>query len=700
MINENDSDTLLEESFDFELYWNKIRAKLHIIIFITLVFVVGTWITSSMKVPNYMATGVLLIQPDNNIMDFTNRFVTYDLRNEYYNTQIQILNNERIIGPVLEEIGLMHNGATGSLAIEPVESTRLVRINYTSPDPVVAAKFVNMLMDNFINFNVELRSQAFKQATEFISRQIKKLSTSLSNKERELQEYGQRKDLFFLSQKESTIVEKFADVNKAYTQAQINRINQEALYQELKNMKFEDYSEVKNDTLINNLKGQYSLLEAEYKRKSLIFKESYPEMQQLTSQMETLRGRIQEEIREKAGKILKQATTNYQSAVKREKSIFDMLDKQKKDMISSNTDAIYYKSLDIEVNNMRNLQNYLVRRQEESSLSSRLEGYQTSNIKIINRAKVPLAPLGTGKIRRLILALILGLSVSIGLIFFLDFLDRSIKNPDEVEALLNLPSLGVIPNSKSKRASRGHYYNYNYEYGAEQKDAMNENEEQVKDIELINFLDPKSFYAESYRSIRTSILLSTPKESPRVICVSSALQSEGKTVTAANLAISFSTLGKSVLIIDGDLRKPRLHKIFKLENKLGLTNYLVGRTSAEEIIQRTNIPGLYVITSGPIPPNPVELIDSELMVTLLAKLKGKLDFIFLDSPPLIGLVDPVLLGKNSDGVILVVWGGKTNRELIRKASQEFDRYKIRTIGIVLNKVDIKKRFGYSGYNYS
>ena len=216
---------------------------------------------------------------------------------------------------------------------------------------------------------------------------------------------------------------------------------------------------------------------------------------------------------------------------------------------------------------------------------------------------------------------------------------------------------------------------------------------------MINYVDPESPLSESYRNIRTSILLSTAGQAPRIITVSSARPAEGKTSTAVNLAVAFHQLGKKVLLIDGDMRKPRIHKIFRLKNTVGLSSYLVGRSEWSKIVFKTDIPNLFVIPSGPIPPNPVELLDSTVMTSLVKETAApQFDFIFIDSPPFIEIMDPILLGKLSEGMVLVTWSGKTNRNVLEKVAEQVRQFDIRLLGVVLNKVNLKGDG--IGYNYA
>ncbi|MCK5055330.1 MAG: polysaccharide biosynthesis tyrosine autokinase [Candidatus Aminicenantes bacterium] len=711
--NKNSIEPLLvmEEGFNIDKYWKIIKPRLHIVIIITLFMVAAAYIKVTAKTPIYTASGLLMIEPESrNIIMFDSRPSFYGYRNEYFNTQIKILQSRTLSKIVMEEFrstpvgnSLMKENSKFSIQgplVTPLEYTTLVQVNYKSTDPRAASEMVNLLFDKFIEFDLDIKSQSSRYAAEYIARQIEKLQQNLTQKEEEMQAYGKRKELFYLSREDSTVVEKFSVLNKAYTEAQIDRVNKESVYEELNGTSHENFPEVKKSQLVSNLKNTYSSLESEYTRKSQIFKSSYPEMTQLKSQMGSLQERIRTETRDIAQKTLKEARSEFQTAKKKEESMLNLLNRQKGIMVNSNSDAIYYKTLGIEVDNMRSLLNYLVRKQKESVLSSRLEGLQTSNIKVIDRAQVPGAPINSGLKKMLLTALMLGLFTGFGLIFLIDYLDRTIKTPEEVKTILGVPALGKIPATNSRVVNAYYSSSYSYGYGANPgKKKKEHTPPKNRDIDLINFLEPESPFADDYRTIRTAILLSIPRHPPKIISISSALPSEGKTATTINLAISFSQLGKKVLIIDGDMRKPRMHKVFKIKNTAGLSSYLTGRAKLTDILQKVSIPNLYIVPSGPLPPNPTELIDSEVMATALQKLMERVDFIFIDTPPLIGIVDPILLGKHADGMILVTWAGKTHRHAVEKAIDELNKFNVRNLGVVLNKVD-SRRSEYGDYNYS
>ncbi len=511
-----DETQILDEGFQIEKYWRIIKPKLHWPIALALIFTLAVFVRNSMKTPMYRATGLLMIEPEKDIINLTGSYGYGDYRNEYFNTQLRILQSRSLAKNVYEEIGVYPG-----IGISPIEMTRLVNISCVNPNPEMAAKIINTLFDKYMEFNVLIKTRSSREISTSIGKQISELRDSLAQKQEELQKYSKKKDLYFLSRRDSTVVENFSDLNRAFTQAQINRVNKEAKYMEIKGMKFEDYPMIKNSSLISSLKGEYSRLEAEYRNKSQIYKEDYPQMVQIRSQLDTQLERINKETRELAGKILKEARTEYSSAKKEEESLQALLNKQKGEMSTSNTDAIYYNSLNVEVTNMNTLLNYLVRRQKETLLSSEMDGLQTNNIRVVDRAEVPKFPLSSSNRRALIFAFMFGAGLGLGLIFLVDFLDRTLRTPEDVKMFLNVPALGIVPSSEGKS---GLSY-YSYHYGSKKKASS---KGVVKNIELINFRDPECPFAEHYRSIRTSIQLSTPKSPPKIISVSSAMPGKGK----------------------------------------------------------------------------------------------------------------------------------------------------------------------------
>lgn len=728
---EKSYDIINEEGIKIDDYLDIIKRRKNLLIYISLSVVIIAMIWAFIQAPVYEAKGTLMIENDQrNVLMFPEAYALQaGARDEYLITQVKILKSRTLARSVIENLkmsaqnglqkkpsfvlasllsllkkkkGISKDEEMSSsisdfleiLNVENIPDSRLVEVKYRSTSPELSAKVVNTLFNKYFDFNLRLKTESIKLASEFLTTQIEELRNTLSQKERELQDYGKRKEIYYLSGEETTAVEKFADLNKVFTEAQIYRINKESVYRELKGKKFENYPAVSTNQLIQDLKKEHSAVEAEYKRKAQIFKDSYPEMKRLISQLEYLQKRIDSESLDIGRKALQEAEADYQTAKKKEDSLANLLNQQKQDVTSTNTSAIYYTSLKIEVTNMRNLLDHLVKKQKESMLSSKLEGLQTINIKIIDLAEVPISPISPKKKNVFIFALLIGICGGIGLIILLDWMDKTIKVPEEVEKLLKLPSLGFIPLVDDT----GDHYNFGYAYYSQYSETKKnpDDEKKIKEIELSNYLDPESIIAENYRNIRTSILLSTPDHHPRILSITSALPQEGKTATVINLAVSFTNMNKKVLVIDGDLRKSRVHKVFKTKNTAGLSSLLVGRNKLSDVLINSEIRNLYFVPSGPVPPNPTELLNSITMKDLLHYVKEHFDFIFLDSPPMMGIMDPILIGNLSDGVILVAWSGKTHKKLIEKTRDEFNKYNIHLLGVILNKVDMRK----NSYNYN
>jgi len=346
------------------------------------------------------------------------------------------------------------------------------------------------------------------------------------------------------------------------------------------------------------------------------------------------------------------------------------------------------------VENKRGLLNSLVERQNETLVSARLGGLKTSNISIIDKAKVPKDPVSPKKKLNLILALLMGLFGGVGLCFFFEYLDNTVKGPEDVEKLVGLPSLGVIPylppGGGKKKKKYGYYSRHKYSYGKENPGSENPLPE-IKEIELVNHLYPKFFISEDYRTVRTSILLSHAESPPKTIVFSSTLPKEGKTATVVNMAVAFSQLEERVLVIDADLRKPRLHRIFKVGNLGGLSGYLTGKVSLEDAIQKTSVGNIWLLPSGLIPPNPSELLNSKKMKEMMEEVKEAFDVILLDTAPVLAVIDAVIVSSLADSVVFLIKAGEVARKPFLNAVEELKRAKAKILGVLFNELKVKKR---------
>ncbi|MFW6140898.1 MAG: GumC family protein [Acidobacteriota bacterium] len=574
-----------------------------------------------------------------------------------------------------------------SLDVSPVRNSKLVEVSYTCKSPVLASDIVNTFAAEFIVFSVEKRYETTQQASDFLSEQIADLRQDLAAKEKELAQYGQESGIFYLDENESSAVEKFADLNKAYTQAQINRINTEAKYRELRSLKVDSLPQFVDNKMIQDLKTEYSQLRNEYEEKSKVYKPSYPDIIKLKAKVDSMREELKTEIQ----KAVDAAESDYRSALKNESSLKRLLDTQKENVGEMKSNAILYNSLRIEVDNKRKLLNSLGERQNETYVSSRLGGLKSTNISVIDEGAVPEDPVFPKKKLNLILALLMGVFGGVGLCFVFEYFDNTVKGPDDLEETTGIPSLGIVPYlhpEAGKRKKYGYYARYQYHRGEEEGNA--EDLPEIKEIELINHRHPKFSLSEDYRTIRTSILMSQVGAPPQTILISSALPKEGKSTTVANLAVSFAQLEKRVLVVDADLRKPRLHRIFDMPNERGLSSYITGGDSMGNVVWESGIENIWILPGGPIPPNPAELLNSKHMSELLEKLKSGFDIILLDAPPVLSAVDAVVLSSEVDVVLFVIQAEKTTYKQFLAALESVKRVKARVMGAVFNRVNLHK----------
>ncbi len=710
-------------------------------------------VLSFTRTPRYRATATLLIEEPGtslyNIQDVLNAgaYLRSDYLGAYFNTQLRLLTSRSLAERVAKKLNLAARpefrpvpdpraGSAGGLrkllgfrwlfgrgrdggrsaapaapapsyagyataiqkglSISPIPETRLVYVSFVSTQAALAADVVNALVEEFVSFSVETRYEATKQTSEFLTEQVSLLREDLKRKEEDLQKYGQEKDLLYLSDNESTVVNKFSDVATALTAAQIERYAKESAYLELRKVGVDDLPESINNPTIQALRTTYTQVKSDFEEKGRIYRPDYPEMVQLKARLDATRNTLQGEIR----KAVDSAEAEYRAALKKETSLRGLLDEQRGDVTRMNKNAIFYHTLRTEVENMRTLLSTLVAKQNEIQVSSQLGGLRTSNIKVVDHALVPGWPFSPNVGRNLLMALLLGLFGGLGLAFLVEHLDNTVKGPEDVAKLVDLPSLGVIPflsadGGRKRSDLSGAYRSYGTE-GDKPGDAAPE----AREIELINHLYPKFSIAEDYRTVRTSILFAHADAAPRSICFTSTVPQEGKTATVANLAVSFAQLEGKVLLVDADLRKPRLHKVFNLRNIAGLSSYLAGKNAFDEVVQKTSIDNVWTIASGPHPPNPAELLNSRRMKELLAAARERFSVVLLDTPPVLAVIDPVIVSSIADATVFVVRAGKTTRRPFVRAIGEIRKAKADILGVVFNEVRIGRQgIGTPFYHY-
>jgi polysaccharide biosynthesis transport protein len=448
------------------------------------------------------------------------------------------------------------------------------------------------------------------------------------------------------------------------------RISKEMILKESRQGDETLLSSVSANSHVDTLRKELVMKETEYAKLSVIYKPDYPKMVKLNEEMKALKGQISQE----AGRSISTIRKDYQLTLARENFLRSEIEKYKQEALSMNDKMVQYQILRRDADTNKELYNGILQRLKETGISASLT---TSNIIVLDKADVPRAPYKPDKRKNILFAFIIGALGGIGLAFFVEYLDNTVKTPDDVEKTVLLPSLGIVPHL-----------------------SMLADGEVKPMIAGITSTDKKSTLVEAYRSIGTYIQFASPVRPPKIILVTSARSGEGKTTTCLNLGI---TLGNSLgtgVIVDCDLRKPQLHKVFTVDNGTGLSSYLTGHVDlgSDGLIKPCKVPNLEVITSGIIPPNPSELLSSYRMKDLIAELFDKYAFVILDAPPILGLSDSLVLSTITDGVIIVVRAGVTPKESVIQAKKLLRGVNARILGIVLNGIR-ESDLRYSSYSY-
>jgi len=721
----------LDREVDIREYWHIIKKRRWTIYTVVIILVITVTIGSFIAKQTYKATAALQIERENpKVLSFEEIFAIDASQQDFYQTQYKLIQSRSLARRVIKKMNLtshpefspenkggilgrirnifrsdkgeksekMADPYTGiintflkKLEVEPIRNSRLAEISFLSHNPRLSAEVINAVAEGFIEANLEATYFASREAHDFLSKQIEELRRDIAVKEEEMQHYAGQKDIISMQGDENIIISKLADLSAEYTRTQTERIAKESYYNQVKNASPDSIPEVLRNPVIQDLKKEYARLEREFAQKSKSFKAEWPEMVRLKSEFENAKQRLDKELNDIVTKVRKSAESEYKTALSRERGLKGMLDKQKVEAIELHRNSILYTTLETEVDNKRKLLDSMMKRVDEAGVSAELGSLGTSNIRIVDRAEIPQTAYRPRKELNIMLSIIVGLMLGTGLAFFFEYLDSSLKNKEDVERYLNLPTLAIIPSLDGLRSSKADKYGYGSYYGDKSSEKL------PKSIEKIAQTNPMSSISEAYRSIRTSLLLSSPESPPQLILVTSSQPYEGKTATAVNLAITLTHLDKMVLLLEADLRKPKLSRIFNIKKDPGLTNFLTQNIDMATVIKKTDISNLFIITSGKSPPNPSELLSSSKFNDLLKDCRSPFSHIIIDSPPILPFTDAQLLADKVDRVILVVKGADTPREAVMMGKEKLDNAKI--VGVVLNNLDVIEHHHYYRHYY-
>jgi len=690
-------------------YWRiLLNRKWTVIVSVVIVFIMATLI-SIRTAPIYEAVTRIMISPrTSSPLNFKDSNVSQAgyIEQQDIDTQVKILQSDTLAELVIHRLNLDSHpdfagtaqtestgGITvsesqaqessrqeqlirrfqGSVKVQQVPDTSLIEIKYSDPNSSLAADIANAITATFIEQNVKSRYNSTMQAADWLSKQLADLQIKMESSQAKLVQYQKEHDIVGTDDKQNLTTEKLDELNKELTGAQADRIQKEALYQIATSNNPATLTAVLQDPILTALRQQQTQLQAQFALLSTEFGPGYPKVIEIKNQLD----QIDRSYNEQAQNTVSRIRNDYQTAMSRERMLQSALTEQTGVADQLNENAIEYKVLKQEADSNRQLYDGLLQQLKEAGLAA---GLDSSNVRVVDRARVPLHPVTPNIPRNLEFALLIGLIGGVAIALGLEALDTTVRTPEQAESISGLPTIGVIPLQSAvdgavTSITRAHLL---------KKTPRNNTDPRP----LISYLEPKSNIAEAYRTLRTSILLSSVAHPPRSILVTSSVPQDGKTMTCLNVAIVLAQQGKRILLVDADMRHPCVHTAFELKGQVGLSNVLTGGAKISDAIHTTVQPNLFIMPAGLVPPHPSELLSSSLMHDLLMKWREEYDHVIVDSPPVISVTDAVILSVQTDAVLLIIRSGQTTAAHVRRTRNLLQSVKANVLGVVVNAADL------------
>ncbi|MEX2489648.1 MAG: polysaccharide biosynthesis tyrosine autokinase, partial [Pseudomonadales bacterium] len=681
-----------EDEINLADLWLVVRKFKWTILGFTGLVLGATIIGTALMRPVYQSTATIQIDSDMpRILEYQNLDGNVNAANQrnFYATQYEILRSRSLAEAVIEELNLMQNpeingemgqrgimtgigqligmitglfrsgdtAATGAtaesarlaravdrflnkLTVTPVRDSKLVQVGFESFDPELSSRVANTLVAEYMQANLERYYNAGNEARSFLRTQLTDMQANLERADQSLQDFARRQGIADLEARMLLANDKLASLEETLTGIQREKVLLEIKNNRIRAGQGNNLPEIVNSNLINQLQQQLIQYRADYSELLGQFKPQYPRAMELQGRIDQLEQQIQAERRYLQDSLISQ----YQSLVEQEEALRSAIEQQEEQLLTLNQRSVQYNILKREVETSRELYNGLLQRMKEIGVAA---GVRENNVAVIDEAETPLAPFKPRMRFNALMALILGGLGGTGLAFFLQFLDNTVRRPEDIEALVDMPSLGLVPHARQDNGKR-------------------ELEVDPKELAFYSVNHRQSEVSEAYRSLRTSLTFSSPDGMPRTLLVTSTGPGEGKTTTASNLACVLAQNGKRTLLIDADLRKAQVHKHYGIAQVPGLTQCITRRKQVvAECIHETAVENLSVMTSGTIPPNPAELLAPERVSVLLEELGREFDHIIIDSAPVLGLADALVLSRSVEALMLIVYSGKTTKEALK-----------------------------------
>lgn len=689
---------------------NSLRKRWRIVALTTLLVCVGAFLWTYRAPKIYSATCTIIIDPsaprvfNNNVSEVVEMGSgSYWADLQFYQTQYKIIGSKEIAQKVAERLGLgadvdfpvPHAGTPGQVrdvtgavmgevAVKPIKDSRLALITVEDRQPERAAQIANAIATAYIESNLEYKLEGTNAASTFLGDQVVSVGDKLKRAELSVYEYRRKHQLLdtSLDARQSLISQNVQAFTQKLAELRLKKLELESARKLIvgarDNLDAEEtLPEVRENPVVQQLRVTYVDLNKTLAELETIYGDKHPKIESLKNKLAKVRQEYVGEI----DKLLKANENRYLTLEDNEVNLNKMLSKEKRDAIELSKLEVEYRPLVREADDTLNLYKLITQRQKETGLSGLV---RTNNVRIMDSAVPNPGPVKPRPFANLALALVVGLMLGVAAAVGAEALDNTIKSQEEVEAVLGVPVLGMLP------------------IMGERTLGSKASPEEQKQRDLSVFHDLRSAAAEACRSIRTNLMFLSPDAPLKTLVVTSPGPEEGKTTTAINLAITMAQAGGRVLLVDTDLRRPRIHRAFGMKNVIGISNAVVGEKSLEEVVFQTVVPNLDVCPCGPLPPNPAELLHTRKFKDLMAECGRRYDRIIFDSPPTSAVTDPVIVGHLADGVVLVVRAGHTTREAALFARRQLEDAKAQLLGCIINQVnpsDPYYNYYYRSYQY-
>ncbi len=665
-------------------------------------FVIAVAAVTFTMTPVYKATAQVYIGQPNLQFNIQNQQMENQVdMAAYLQTQVNIIKSEAIARNVIENLhldrpqrngrpffllGLLGKGDSdrspsmesaikafeSRLSVETVKNSSLVNVSYESRDPELAAQVANETVQAFVDQDIDMRTAPARSYMAWLNGELDKIKDRMNESADSLENFKRSESIVGGDRSSNITLAALNDLNAKVLSAEAKRYQAEIKYQQVMKLSsvpggLMSLPDVLNNKLIQDLQTQETSISKEMAEKSKKYGDKHPVMIRLANEMKQIKKQINDEVNLIADGI----KNDYDEARREEQSLRRAFNRQKAEAMSYDRSSAEYELKKEDVEGAKAIYQQVLKKAQESNIMGTIN---VSNVQLIDKATPPKIPSKPKKALNILLGIVLGLFTGAGFALVSEHMDNTYTSPEELEENLGVPMLGVVPKLSQHDDKRPE--------------------------KIASVTDPISPMAESFRTIRSNILLSRRNHSPRVIQICSAMHGEGKSTVSMNLASIMAAAGERILLIDGDMRRPRLHKAFEVPNTRGLSSLITKKAELPDVLRRTKIPNLSFIPSGPLYSNPGEMLGSTAMFNLMAGLREQFDRVLIDCPPYLGIADASLLTPLSDGVVLVVRSGKTIKDAVLKIKKNMDTIEAEILGVVLNDMAIRSVDYYYHYNYS